>query len=105
MCTATSAREIYTFRVCRALRWNPFSVQWLIASLVVSVVLTVLLNLVLRWFPGAGDRLAREVVDLASSNRPGRTNNSRAHVIAPWKAMLLASLILTLVINAWLWLT
>jgi hypothetical protein len=76
-------------------------VQWLVASLVVSVVL----NLVLRWFPAASDRLAGDVGDLASSNRRGRTNESRVHVIAPWKAMLLASLILTLVINAWLWLT
>ena len=40
---------------------EPDTVQWLAISIVLSVVLTVFLNVVLRAFPDAGRRVAREV--------------------------------------------
>jgi len=76
-------------------------VQWLIASVVASVVLTVALNLALRSFPDTNDRLARRLADLGTPKRP---DEQRVRIVFPWKAMLLASLILTVCINAWLWL-
>ena len=79
--------------------------QWLALSIVASVVLTIVLNVALRLFPGASDRLEREVADLASPTRSNRTDDSRVRVVVPWRAMLLVSLILTVVVNAWLWLS
>jgi hypothetical protein len=77
-------------------------VKWLVASLVVSVVLTVVLNIAVRSFPGATDRLARNVTRLGS---PSAADESRVRVVVPWRAMLLGSLILTVIINAWIRLT
>ncbi len=75
--------------------------QWLVASVVASVVLTIVLNLAVRSSPHASDRFARRLADLSS---PARSSGSRVRVFVPWKAMLAASLILTVVVNAWLWL-
>jgi hypothetical protein len=72
--------------------------QWLAASLVLSVVLTVLVNLALWLFPGMRDRTARGIESYAAHG------DRRTRVIVPWKAMLIASLVLTVVINVLLWL-
>jgi len=69
-------------------------------SLVLSIVLTVLLNVVLRVFPDAGRRVARNLE--ASMWRPTvdpRPNGRRVRMLVSWKAMLIASLILTVVLN------
>jgi hypothetical protein len=76
-------------------------VDWLVTSIVLSVVLTVVLNVALRAFPGAGDRAARRLEQAARRDRGDR----RAQVWFPWKAMLVASLGLTVVLNLLLWLT
>lgn len=75
-------------------------VQWLMISLGLSIVLTVLLNVVLRVFPNAGRRAARDLE--ASIWRPAidaRSNDRGGRVLVPWKAMIVASLILTVVLN------
>jgi len=75
-------------------------VQWLAISIGLSVILTVLLNVVLRAFPGADDRVARNLTTLTSrSADETRTNNRSVRVFIPWKAMILGSLILTVVVN------
>jgi hypothetical protein len=80
-------------------------VDWLVVSLVLSVVLTVLLNFVLRVFPGLGDRLARSVERLATSTSgDDRDDDHRVRVFVPWKAMIVGSVILTIVVNLVLWL-
>lgn len=66
--------------------------SWLVPSIVLSVVLTVVANVALRAFPGAGDRIDREVTRVAEE-RPG------GGVIVPWKAMVVTSLVLTLGLN------
>ena len=69
-------------------------------SLGLSIVLTVLLNVVLRAFPDAGRRAARSLE--ASMWRPAvdpRRNDRRVRMLVPWKAMIIASLILTVVLN------
>jgi hypothetical protein len=75
--------------------------QWLVASLVLSVVLTVLVNVVLWLVPGLRERTARAVENLMTAVGDG---DRRTRVIVPWKAMLVASLVLTVVVNLVLWL-
>lgn len=67
--------------------------DWLVASIVLSVVLTVLLNVALRAFPGAGDAIGRRLAGPA--DRDGR----RVGVWIPWKGMLIASVVLTVLLN------
>jgi hypothetical protein len=68
--------------------------QWLWFSILASVILTVVLNVALRRFPGAGPRPREE---------PDR--RSRVRMIVPWRLMLAGSLLLTLVLNLALWLS
>lgn len=70
--------------------------NWLVVSIVASVVLTVVLNIGLRAFPGAGERIDREVTR-AAERRPG------GGVFVPWKAMIVVSLVLTIGLNLLLW--
>ena len=87
--------------------------DWLLFSIVASVVLTVVLNVGLRLFPGTGrpledllDRITQRVdaPDRADS-RAEAPDEPRIRVIVPWKLMLVASLILTIVLNLLLRLT
>jgi hypothetical protein len=66
--------------------------DWLVASIVVSVVLTVVLNVALRAFPGTGEAIGRRLDDALSEDR-------RVRVWFPWKGMLVASLVLTVLLN------
>jgi hypothetical protein len=77
-------------------------VEWLAVSLVASVVLTVLLNVALRLFPSSGRSLSR-LASERSAPEPG--DDRRVRVIAPWRAMLVASVVLTVLLNAVLWLS
>jgi len=79
---------------------EPGTVQWLVASIVLSVVLTLLLNVALRAFPDAGRRLGDLLAERASRvDDDARTNGSRVRVFAPWKAMILVSALLTILVN------
>jgi hypothetical protein len=74
--------------------------RWLALSIGLSIALTVLANVWLRASPGTRRRADEALEDLASpapadEHEPDR----RFRVIVPWKAMLVASLALTLVIN------
>jgi hypothetical protein len=81
-------------------------VQWLAVSLVLSVVLTVLLNVVLRAFPDLSDRIARGLDHLATPEADdGRPNDRRVRVFVPWTAMIVVSVVLTIVLNVVLRLT
>lgn len=73
---------------------------WLVASVVLSVVLTVILNVGARLFPDAGRRAARRI-DESTWGRDPRDRSIR--VWAPWKVMILASAVLTIVLNLLLW--
>ena len=75
--------------------------SWLAASLVLSIVLTIVLNVVIRLFPHTSSRAAQGLSDLAAP-RPG--DDRRVRVYAPWKAMLVVSLLLTLALNLAIWL-
>jgi hypothetical protein len=75
--------------------------QWLVVSIVLSIVLTVVVNLVLWLFPGATRRAAEGFGRMAENadRRPSARGGSRVRVIVPWKAMLIASIALTVAIN------
>ena len=87
--------------------------DWLLFSIVASVVLTVVLNVGLRLFPGTGrsledlfDRITQRVdAPDRADVRAEAPDEPRVRVIVPWKLMLVASLILTIVLNLLLRLT
>ena len=80
------------------------SVSWLAVSLVLSVVLTVVLNVALRAFPGLGERIGRGLAALVAP-RPGEEpGESGVHWYFPWKAMLVVSVALTVLLNLLRWL-
>jgi hypothetical protein len=71
-------------------------------SIVASVVLTIVLNVALRLFPGAGQRASEAIARLterSTRDTASEEDQRRVRVIVPWKAMLLASLALTLLLN------
>lgn len=102
--------------------------QFLWTSFLASVVLTILLNLALRLVPGLGDRIGTWLASV-SQTRPSRPSRSappppgsasgqppsagnpatpapgdggqgpRVQVHVPWKAMLIGSILLTLLLN------
>jgi hypothetical protein len=75
-------------------------VRWLVISVGLSVILSVLLNVGLRVFPDAGHRVAESVTTFTSpSVDDARTNDRRVRAFIPWKPMILGSLLLTIVVN------
>lgn len=80
--------------------------QWLVISIALSVVLTVLLNIGLRVFPDLNRRATSEVSEPHWSTA-GETHTSgrRVRVWTPWKAMILGSVMLTVVVNLVFWIT
>jgi hypothetical protein len=75
--------------------------QWLWFSILASVVLTVVLNVALRLFPGAGQRIGDSIDRALERQEPptGEHDRPRARVIVPWRLMLAGSLLLTLLLN------
>jgi hypothetical protein len=75
-------------------------VRWIVVSVAMSVVLTALLNIGLRAFPDAGRRVARGLAELTSPDHDGgHERDRRLRVFVPWKAMIVGSVILTIVVN------
>ena len=71
--------------------------NWLVTSIVLSVVLTIVLNAGVRMFPRATERTARRFDDW--TRPPLDDEGPRVRVFFPWRAMLLASIVLTVVLN------
>lgn len=71
----------------------------LVASILLSLALTIVLNLVIRAFPGATERGVRRIDGWAQSQSPDRQDGRRVQVFFPWKAMLIGSIALTLLVN------
>jgi hypothetical protein len=70
--------------------------SWIVMSLLLSVVLTVVLNLAVRAFP-SGPRRIGERMDRWAASQPD--NGRRVQVFFPWKAMLIGSIALTVLVN------
>ena len=75
--------------------------EWLVFSLVASLVLTVLVNVVIRLWPGAAGRGIERLTDWAERKEGPEAGTGPGHVrvVFPWKAMLVASVVLTVVLN------
>ena len=72
-------------------------VSWLGISILLSIILTIALNLGLRMFPNAGRRMGGKLEEMAT--REPDPDQPRVRVFFPWKAMLIGSLLLTVVLN------
>ena len=77
--------------------------NWLIVSIVGSVVLTVLLNLLPMLFPKTARRAQERMIEEIHKQHDWEDDTTRAgpsvKVFFPWKAMLVGSLVLTVLIN------
>ena len=80
--------------------------RWILVSVGLSLVLTVLLNVALKAFPNAGPRLVRRLDDLPPPTvDDAHRHQRRVRVYVPWKAMIIGSVVLTVVVNLALWIT
>jgi len=75
--------------------------QFLITSLIASVVLTLVINILPILFPNAAAKAQRKIEENARRAIEQHEDNDRPRVkvFFPWKAMVLISLGLTLVVN------
>ncbi|MGB6231205.1 MAG: DUF2905 family protein [Litorimonas sp.] len=69
--------------------------QILLWSLIASVVLTTLLNLILFAFPKTSDRIGQAVTD---SLQP-HNDDGRVRIVFPIKTMIIGSIVLTVLLN------
>jgi hypothetical protein len=73
-------------------------------SIVLSLVLTVALNVLVRLFPGRARHVARWFDDVARRGDDESPTSQRAvRLVVPWKTMIAVSVILTVAINVVLW--
>ncbi len=80
--------------------------SFLLTSAIASIVLTVLLNVLPRLFPGATRRAEEKMHDFVleaeraqEQRRDPNETGPRVKVYAPWKAMLIGSIVLTVLVN------
>lgn len=75
--------------------------DFILYSIIGSVVLTVVLNVLPLLFPNAADKLQRKIEENARRSIEQHQNDDlpRVKVFFPWKAMLIASVVLTVVLN------
>lgn len=80
--------------------------DFLLFSIVASIVLTVVLNLVPMIFPNSATKLKRKMMEqLEESDKTPASKKPRVQVFFPWKAMLLISVVLTVVVNLIGWMS
>lgn len=75
--------------------------NFLTISIIGSIVLTVLLNLLPMLFPNAADKMQRKLQESArrSIEQQADEKQSNVKVFFPWKMMLVGSLVLTVLVN------
>jgi len=75
--------------------------DFLITSLIASVVLTLILNLAPALFPKSSQKIEKKVHDKLNESLADQEagNSPRVRVFFPWKAMLLISVVLTVLVN------
>lgn len=75
--------------------------NFLLTSLIASVVLTILLNLLPMLFPKAAEKVERKIVEKMQESHSDRIdpNTPKVKVFFPWKAMVLISIGLTVLVN------
>jgi len=75
--------------------------NFIVYSIIGSIVLTLLLNLVPLLFPNAAAKMQRKIEENArrAIEQHEDANRPRVKVFFPWKAMLIGSLVLTVLVN------
>jgi len=75
--------------------------NFLLTSLIASIVLTMALNLLPALFPKAAEKAERKILESVQKTHENRVdpNTPKLRVFFPWKAMLLISVVLTVVVN------
>jgi len=79
--------------------------DFLIQSLIASVVLTVLINVLPRLMPKASRKIEKNIHDkierafAEDDERVATGNKPRVRVFFPWKAMLVVSIVVTVLVN------
>jgi len=76
--------------------------NFLLISLIGSVVLTVALNFLPALFPNAAAKAERKFLESVQKTHDNRANPNtpKVRVFFPWKAMLVISIVLTIAVNA-----
>ncbi|MCA0901360.1 DUF2905 family protein [Microbulbifer agarilyticus] len=76
-------------------------VEFILYSLVASVVLTLLVNLIPLAFPDAASRAQKKIEENArrAIEQHEDPERPRVKVFFPWKAMILVSILLTILVN------
>ena len=75
--------------------------NFLLISLIGSIILTLALNLLPALFPNAAAKAERKIVEKMQETHANRVNPNtpKMRVFFPWKAMLMGSLVLTVLVN------
>ena len=75
--------------------------DFILYSIIGSVVLTVVLNILPLLFPNAADKMQRKIEENARRSIEQHQNDDlpKVKVFFPWKAMLIASVVLTIIVN------
>lgn len=75
--------------------------DFLVTSIIASIVLTILLNVLPLLFPDAAAKIQRKIEENArrALEQHEDSNQPRVKVFFPWKAMLLVSVVLTVLVN------
>jgi len=75
--------------------------DFLLISLIASIVLTLALNLLPMLFPNAAAKAERKIVEKMQETHNDRMdpNTPKVRVFFPWKAMLIMSIFLTIAVN------
>ena len=75
--------------------------NFLTYSIIGSIVLTIILNVLPLLFPNAAAKMQRKIEENArhSIEQHEDDNQPRVKIFFPWKAMLISSLVLTVLVN------
>ena len=75
--------------------------DFLLISLIGSIILTIAVNLLPALFPNAAAKAERKIIEKMQDTQSDRLdpNTPKVRVFFPWKAMLIISLILTIAVN------
>jgi len=75
--------------------------DFLLISIIGSILLTLALNLLPALFPNAAAKAERKIIEKMQDTQSDRLdpNTPKVRVFFPWKAMLIISLVLTIAVN------
>jgi len=75
--------------------------DFLLTSLIASIVLTLALNFLPMLFPNTAAKAERKIVEKMQQTHENRIdpNTPKVRVFFPWKAMMIMSIVLTIAVN------